>query len=77
MHQGASSESAPIERRLRKENSETRKVETIVEAAIADIHGPIVILGDPGLGKSTLTQKLGDQDDNQYVTAQVDASRSG
>ncbi len=60
---------APIERRLRWTNPETRETETIEESAIAAIAKPIVILGDPGLGKSVLTDKLGRQGANRYVRA--------
>jgi hypothetical protein len=69
MHQGSRNEPAPINRRLRKVNPETRETETIQEAAIAGLHSPIVILGDPGLGKSMLTEKLGVEGDNRYVRA--------
>lgn len=69
MHQEDINEPAPIKRRLRRVNSKTRETETIEEAAIAGLRGPIVILGDPGLGKSVLTRKLGSEGNNRYVRA--------
>ena len=36
---------------------------------IASFAGPVVILGDPGLGKSRLTQKLGERPDMNYSRA--------
>ncbi|MGK9235858.1 hypothetical protein KXS07_29900 [Inquilinus limosus] len=67
--QGTSIEPTAIPRRLRTINPVTRTAETIEEAAIAGLLGPIVILGDPGLGKSMLTQKLGREGQNRYVRA--------
>lgn len=59
----------PIRRRLTKKNRDTQKVETIDESAITELPGPVVILGDPGVGKSVLTKKIGCQENNRYVRA--------
>lgn len=57
-----------ITRTLAYEDAEQgRKV--IVQDEIAAITAPIVILGDPGLGKSVLTQKLGEQPGMEYIRA--------
>ena len=58
-----------IARRLRKSEPKSLEVQTLDETAIAALPGPVVILGDPGLGKSTLTQMLGKRGSNLYVRA--------
>ena len=48
--------SIEIDRRLEREDPTARAPVIIDQAAIVDLDGPIVILGDPGLGKSVLAQ---------------------
>ena len=48
----------PIDRNLAYEDDE-RKRRSIGQADIAAIDKPVVILGDPGLGKTVLAQALG------------------
>lgn len=69
MDDGAKTEVALIERRLRRFNPATREAEIVQQRAISSLGGPIVILGDPGLGKSVLTQTLGRQVNSRYVRA--------
>jgi hypothetical protein len=69
MDEEAKSLPAPIERRLRMVNPKSRETEIIHERAISGITGPVVVLGDPGLGKSMLTEKLGRESRNVYVRA--------
>ena len=59
---------SPIERNLTYEDREGER-KTIGQAEIADIQNPVVILGDPGLGKTVLTQSLGDLPGMKYVPA--------
>lgn len=58
-----------IDRRLKRDDPATRAPVIIDQAAILDLAGPIVILGDPGLGKSVLTQAIGRQTGFVYVRA--------
>ena len=57
-----------IKRKLAYENH-SGQTTIIDEDEIASIPGPIVILGDPGLGKTVLTQALGRRPDMDYVLA--------
>ena len=52
-----------------EDSKKERKV--IGQDEIAVIAAPVVILGDPGLGKSVLTQMLGDQPGLKYCRAGV------
>ena len=61
--------SIEIDRRLEREDPTARAPVIIDQAAIADLDGPIVILGDPGLGKSVLAQAIGRQAGFVYVRA--------
>ena len=47
-----------IVRRLERNDPGAREPVIYDQSDIADLGGPIVILGDPGLGKSTLTRTL-------------------
>lgn len=58
-----------IVRRLERNDPGAREPVIYDQSDIADLGGPIVILGDPGLGKSTLTRTLGRQDGFVYVRA--------
>ena len=58
-----------IDRFLAREDSITRSPVIIQQAAIVKHLGPIVILGDPGLGKSVLAQAIGRQPGFVYVRA--------
>ena len=57
-----------IKRKLAYENH-AGQTTIIDENEIASISGPIVILGDPGLGKTVLTESLGRRPDMDYVPA--------
>ena len=58
----------PISRMLAYEdNQQSRRL--IGEEEIAGLTGPLVILGDPGLGKTVLTEGLGDQRHMTYCAA--------
>lgn len=56
-----------IDRKLAREDPTTRAPVIIDQAEIADLDGPIIILGDPGLGKSVLAQALGRRAGHVYV----------
>lgn len=58
-----------IDRRLLREDETAREPVILDQSEIADLDGPIVILGDPGLGKSVLTRALGRLDGFVYVRA--------
>lgn len=58
-----------IDRRLEREDPTTRARVIIDQAAILDLDCPVVILGDPGLGKSVLAQAIGRQAGFVYVRA--------
>ncbi|MCP1247305.1 hypothetical protein NKW54_15445 [Acetobacter cerevisiae] len=47
-----------IDRRLEREDPTTRSSVIIDQAAILDLDDPIIILGDPGLGKSVLAREI-------------------
>lgn len=61
--------SIEIDRRLEREDPTSRVSVIIDQAAILDLDGPVVILGDPGLGKSVLAQTIGRQAGFVYVRA--------
>lgn len=61
--------SIEIDRRLEREDPTMRAPVIIDQAAILDFDGPVVILGDPGLGKSVLAQAIGRQTGFVYVRA--------
>jgi len=61
--------SIKIDRRLEREDPTSRVPVIIDQAAILDLDGPVVILGDPGLGKSVLAQAIGRQAGFVYVRA--------
>lgn len=58
-----------IDRRLRRDEPTTRAPVIIDQDDILDFVGPVVILGDPGLGKSVLAQAIGRQTGFVYVRA--------
>ena len=58
-----------VPRRLRRTNAKTGIVETIEQAELLALKAPVVILGDPGLGKSVLTSAIGSEGANIYVRA--------
>ncbi|MBS1001143.1 hypothetical protein JK169_08995 [Acetobacter persici] len=58
-----------INRRLKREDPTTRASFIIDQAAILDLEGPVIILGDPGQGKSVLAQEIGEQPGFVYVRA--------
>lgn len=58
-----------LDRRLIREDPEARKVVTIEQVDIATLSGPIVILGDPGIGKSILAKSIGRLPGFTYVRA--------
>ena len=58
----------PIRRMLAYEDDQQSR-RLIGEEEIAALPGPLVILGDPGLGKTVLTEGLGDQQDMTYCPA--------
>ena len=59
---------ARIERTLTHERHDGRQT-VIRQDAILSFHEPVVILGDPGLGKTVLTQWLGEQPGMKFVRA--------
>jgi len=61
--------SIEIDRRLEREDPTSRVPVIIDQAAIMDLDGPAVILGDPGIGKSVLAQAIGRQTGFVYVRA--------
>lgn len=61
--------SIDIDRRLEREDPTTRAPVIINQAELLDIDGPVIILGDPGLGKSVLAQEIGRQAGFVYVRA--------
>ena len=60
--------SAPITRTLAREDRNGNRV-TIDQGEIATLSAPVIILGNPGLGKSILTATLGDLPTMRYITA--------
>ncbi|MBL7233135.1 NACHT domain-containing protein [Komagataeibacter oboediens] len=58
-----------INRRLKREDPATHSSIIIDQAAILDLDGPVIILGDPGIGKSMLAQKIGQKAGFFYVRA--------
>ncbi|WP_333568537.1 NACHT domain-containing protein [Sphingorhabdus sp.] len=58
-----------IKRRLAKYDSKTSEWQFIDQQDILSLNDPIVILGDPGLGKSVLAEVLGQQPGQTYVRA--------
>ena len=60
--------SPTITRKLAREDQNGNR-EIIHQGEIATISAPIIILGDPGLGKSILTETLGDLPTMAYVPA--------
>ena len=60
--------SNPIERRLAYEDDHRHR-RVVGQEEIAAIVQPVVILGDPGLGKSFLAQSLGVQPNMKYCRA--------
>ncbi len=59
-----------ITRRLIFSDSKTQVIEVIPDSAITTLPvSLVVILGDPGLGKTTLAKELGKDAGNQYVRA--------
>ena len=58
-----------IQRTLVRVNEKTGEPFRLAQSDIAGLLGPIVILGDPGLGKSVLTQELGSLERYRYVRA--------
>ena len=59
---------SPIARTLTYEDGEGRR-KTVHQDEIADFRTPVVILGDPGMGKTVLTKALGDTPGMEYVKA--------
>ena len=60
--------STPIARKLAREDPNGNRV-TIHQGEIATLTAPVIILGDPGLGKSILTETLGDLPTMRYIAA--------
>ena len=60
--------SSTITRKLAREDQNGNR-EIIDQSEIGAISAPVIILGDPGLGKSVLTETLGDLPTMRYVTA--------
>ena len=67
-HAAASTMSARIERTLTHERQDGGQ-SAICQASILSFRDPVVILGDPGLGKTVLTQWLGERPGMKYVRA--------
>ena len=67
-HAAASTMAARIERTLTHERQDGGQT-VIREDGILSFHDPVVILGDPGLGKTVLTRWLGEQPGVKYVRA--------
>ena len=67
-HPAASTRSARIERTLTKELMDGKQ-SVIRQDQILSFSDPVVILGDPGLGKTVLTQWLGEQPGMKYARA--------
>jgi len=61
--------SVHVSRRLKREDLIEGKPVVIDQTAICDLAGPVIILGDPGLGKSVLAQEIGRQAGFVYVRA--------
>ena len=59
---------SPITRTLTYEDGEGGR-KTVHQDEIADFRNPVVILGDPGMGKTVLTKALGDTPGMEYVKA--------
>ena len=57
-----------IERKLECTQSDGDK-RVIAESELASLSGPVVILGDPGLGKTVLTEAIGELPGMKYVRA--------
>lgn len=58
-----------IPRTLARRDEKTDEWSMLHQADIATLDGPLVILGDPGLGKSVLTEQLGSLPGHRYVHA--------
>src|SRR3569833_2028921 len=58
-----------IDRRLARFDPRAQEPDIIAQSDIPSLDEPIVILGDPGMGKSILTQALGRLDGYVYVRA--------
>ena len=43
--------------------------QTLPEAELGAASAPTVVLGDPGIGKTALMQKLGEREDFHYISA--------
>ena len=64
-----------IPRRLRRRIGE--KEILIADDAVLDLEGPIVVLGEPGMGKTTLMRRLAERAGSSLVRARTFARRSG
>lgn len=62
-------EPARVMRRLSNFDPRTQETETIYESDVNALSGVVVILGDPGLGKTFLMEKIGSEHSNRYVRA--------
>ncbi len=62
-------EPLPIPRRLRMVDPVTREIIVVAQNGLAALDGPVVVLGDPGLGKSVLARTVGEAAGNVYVRA--------
>jgi hypothetical protein len=58
-----------VDRRLAHDDPRSREPSIIAQLDITALDKPIIILGDPGMGKSILTQALGRLDGYVYVRA--------
>jgi len=67
-HAAASTMAARIERTLTHERQDGGQT-VIRQDGILSFRDPVVILGDPGLGKTVLTQWLGEQPGMKFVRA--------
>jgi len=65
-----------IARRLTWIDTDRNRQEVVDDNLLATLEPPLVILGEPGLGKTRLMEKLGELDDVIYVTARSFLRRS-